>query len=323
MRRVGWLAALAGLAVLLAIVLAGCSGPPQPASPAELSQRPLRVATTTNIITDLATIVGGTRVSVTGLMGAGVNPHLYKATAGDVQTVRSADLILYGGLDLEGRMGDLFAALEKVRPTVAVTRDIPVDRLRTLNEKSGMRDPHMWFDVSLWETATRTVADAYSELDPRHRTYYQDRADAYIARLRVLDGWVKRRIAAIPARRRVLVTSHDAFGYFADRYGMRVAAIQGASMMTEATTDDVERVAQTVADRGVPAIFVESSLPPQTIEAVIAAARQRGQEVRVGGELYSDSAGDADTVEGTYIGMIHHNVNAIADALGGTRHTAR
>jgi manganese/zinc/iron transport system substrate-binding protein len=311
-------AAAAALAALVVIVTAaGCVSSDRGADAQEIAGRTVRVAATTNFITDLVTEVGGDRVEVTGLMGPGVDPHLYKASAGDVGTLREADIIFYGGLELEGRMSDLFEELEATRPTVAVTRDIPDADLRRPSEFEGKYDPHVWFDIRLWQIAAQTTADALSDLDPRNAAGYRARADAYIAELTSLDAFVRDSVAKIPPRRRALVTSHDAFGYLGAEYGLDVVAIQGTSTATEATTADIERVADVVAERDLPAIFIESSVPPQTIEAVLAAARRRGQDVRIGGELYGDAAGDAGTEEGTYIGMIRHNTEVIRDGLAG------
>ncbi|MEQ9335972.1 MAG: zinc ABC transporter substrate-binding protein, partial [Miltoncostaeaceae bacterium] len=201
------------------------------------------MTTTVNFIRDLAEVVGGERVEVTGLLGPGVDPHLYKASAGDVSALREADIVLYGGLELEGRMGDLLAELESTRPTVAVTRDIPEDALRRPTEFEGKFDPHVWFSVPLWKSAVTTTAEAFAELDPAHADDYRARADAYLAELDELDAFVREQVATVAPAQRVLVTSHDAFGYFGREYGFEVAAIQGTSTATEATTSDIERVA--------------------------------------------------------------------------------
>ena len=260
-------------------------------------------------------MVGGDRVEVTGLMGPGVDPHLYKASAGDVDALREADLIFYGGLELEGRMADLLEEVGRTRRTRAVTDGIPRRLLRVSAAFKGRHDPHVWFDVTLWKHATRTVAEEYERLDPTHAAGYETRARRYAARLDRLDAEVRRRVAQVPERSRVLVTSHDAFHYFGRRYGFEVAAIQGVSTQTEATTADIERVAKVIAERRLKAVFVESSVPRQTIDAVLAAAAKRGQRARVGGQLFSDAAGDPGTPEGTYLGMVRHNVEAIVEGL--------
>jgi manganese/zinc/iron transport system substrate-binding protein len=287
------------LVLLAAALLSGCSEVPV-ATPEALASRQVRVVATTNFISDLARHVGGDRVRVTGLMGPGVDPHLYKASAGD--------LVLYGGLELEGKMGDVFARLAEHRPTVAVTRDMP--RHQLLGEPQHP-DPHVWFDVALWQRSVTTVAAALARLDPAHAAEYERNARRYTRELRALDAYARERLRQIPERSRVLVTSHDAFRYFGRRYGLDVVAIQGISTATEATTADIERVAGVIADRDVRSVFVESSVPPQTIEAVLASAARRGQEAAIGRELFADAAGD----DGSYVGMVRHNIDAIAEGL--------
>ena len=302
------------LAAAIAVALAACGA--LASSPEDLARRKVKVTTTTNFITDLARRVGGDRVEVTGLMGPGVDPHLYKASAADVDALRDADVIFYGGLELEGRMSDLLAEVGEDRATRAVTDGIPRERLlRPAFAFKGRFDPHVWFDVTLWKLATRTVADEYKRLDPAHAAGYERRARRYLAELDELDAYVRRRAREVPARSRVLVTSHDAFAYFGRRYGFEVAAIQGISTQTEATTADVERVAEVIARRRLKAVFIESSVPRQTIDAVLAAAAKRGQRARVGGQLFSDAAGSAGTEEGTYAGMVRHNIELIAAGL--------
>jgi len=302
---------VAALAVV--VVATGCAA--ESAEPDDVTDRTVRVTTTTNFITDLAAEVGGDRVEVTGLMGPGVDPHLYKASAGDVAALREADIVFYGGIELEGRMTDLLDELGRTRPTVAVSRDMPESELRRPSEFEGKFDPHVWFSIPLWETAVHAVAEAYAERDPAHAAGYRARGDAYLQRLRDLDREVRAALAVVPARSRVLITSHDAFGYFGEEYGFDVVSIQGVSTQTEATTSDIERVAGVIAERGVKSVFVESAVSRQTIDAVLAAARRRGQEARVGGELFADAAGDAGTPEGTYIGMVRHNAGLIAAGL--------
>lgn len=308
---------LAVAVALLALTATACTSSGDAAAE-DVSGRTVRVATTTNFITDTVARIGGDRVEVTGLMGPGVDPHLYQATAGDVRTLREADLIFYGGLQLEGKMADLLDQLGEEKPTVAVTRDLPRERLlEPAANVPEQYDPHVWFDVALWVRAAGTVADTLKERDPENAAQYQANLEAFLAELRGLDRYVTERIAAIPQDRRVLITSHDAFEYFGRAYDIEVDAIQGISTAAEATTADIERIADLIAARGVPAVFVESSVPRQTIDALIAAAAQRGAQVRVGGELYSDAAGDPGTPEGTYVGMVRANADRIAEGLGG------
>lgn len=279
---------------------------------------PVEVVTTTNFITDVVREVGGNRVTVNGLMGPGIDPHLYKASAGDVTMLRNADVVFYSGLYLEAKMQEVFEEIGESRPVFAVTAKMPRDRL--LAAPSGAPaeeefDPHVWFDVSLWTYAVKEIRDGLIEVDPEGEETYRQNARAYLDRLDDLDRDVERRLATIPERQRVLVTSHDAFRYLGQRYGLDVEAIQGISTATEATTSDIERVAAVIADRGVNSIFVESSVPPQTIRAVLAAAAERGHDSAVGGELYADAAGAEGTPEGTYIGMVESNIDRLVEGL--------
>jgi manganese/zinc/iron transport system substrate-binding protein len=249
-------------------------------------------------------------------MGPGVDPHLYRPAASDVRKLVDAELIFYGGLHLEGRMAELFEKMAaNGKPTVAVTRDIDPAKLRQPPEFRGKYDPHVWFDVSLWQDAVRTVAAELGRLDPAGKASYDANAAAYLAQLDELDQYVKDQAASVPESSRVLVTAHDAFGYFGQRYGFTVRGLQGTSTAAEAGAADVQELAQFIADRQIKAIFVESSVPHRTIEAVQAAVRSRGWEVAVGGQLYSDAMGDTGTPDGTYIGMVRHNIDTIAGAL--------
>jgi manganese/zinc/iron transport system substrate-binding protein len=311
-RRFGALTTLALLG--LAVVAAGCGGSGE-SSAAEIAERRVRVTTTANFITDSVRQIGGERVEVTGLMGPGVDPHLYKASAGDVETLRESDIIFYGGLDLEGRMADLFVQLAADRTTVPVLAAAPEDRLLEPAEFEGKFDPHVWFDPALWEFAAREVAKTLRETDPEHAAGYGERLEAFLEEIERVDADCKAMFEEVPERSRVLVTSHDAFNYFGRAYGFDVEAIQGVSTAAEASTADIKRVAGMLADRDVKAVFVESSVPRQTIDAVIAAAAQQGHRVEVGGELFSDAAGEEGTPEGTYPGMLRHNCEMIAGGL--------
>jgi manganese/zinc/iron transport system substrate-binding protein len=306
----------AAVALLLAAVVAAGCGVSGESGASEIGDRKIRVTTTTNFITDTARRIGGDRVEVTGLMGPGVDPHLYKASASDVRAMREADVILYGGLQLEGKMADLFDDLAERQTTVAVTKDLPREEL--LAPAPGaveQYDPHVWFDIGKWQIAARTVAETFKAKDPRHAEVYDRNLRRFSRELERLDRYVRERMREIPERRRLLVTSHDAFEYFGERYDVEVAAIQGISTAAEATTADVQRIARLLAERDVRAVFVESSVPRQTIEAVLAAARQLGHEAEIGGELYADAAGSEGTPEGSYVGMIRANADTIAEGL--------
>jgi manganese/zinc/iron transport system substrate-binding protein len=267
------------------------------------------------MIGDIAARVGGPDAHVESLMGPGVDPHLYKASEGDVRRFEAARLILYNGLNLEGKLGDLLVKLSRTRAVLAVSEGVPRERLREPPEFQGHFDPHIWFDVQLWAATVAPIARELSRLDPAHAASHATRAADLEKELAELDAWVEKRIAEIPRERRVLVTAHDAFGYFGRRYGMDVVTIQGISTASEASIADIERVAEVVIGRQVKAMFVESSVPRRTIEAVQKACAARGQKVQIGAELFSDALGAAGTQEGSYRGMIEHNVNAIVEAL--------
>ena len=300
------------LGFLFVVLLAGC-GPDGSAARGDLGERPVRIVTTTSMIADLAREIGGERVEVTGLMGPGVDPHLYNASEGDVGRMMEADLILYNGLHLEGKMADLLARMEN--RAAAVTDGIERERLLDSPTYAGSYDPHVWMDVALWKEAARTAAERLATLDTAHAEGYHERAAAYLVRLDSLDAAVRAQAARVPEAQRVLVTAHDAFGYFGRAYGFTVRGLQGISTATEAGTADVQALAAFVAEREVPAMFVESSVPARAIEAVREAVQAHGHEVVIGGNLYSDALGGAGSGAETYEGMIRHNADTIVGAL--------
>lgn len=308
---------LASALLLIAMVGVGCgSDGGGGAATADIGDRKVKVTTSTNFITDTVRQIGGDRVEVTGLMGPGVDPHLYKASAGDVRALRDADVIFYGGLQLEGKMADLLDKLEQTQTTIPVTRDLP--RANLLAPPQGANeqyDPHVWFDVKNWMVVSQTIADALEAKDPQNAAVYDRNVKRLLAELEKTDAYVAERIAEIPRARRVLVTSHDAFEYFGRAYDMDVEAVQGISTAAEATTADVDRIAELLKQRDVKAVFVESSVPRQTIDAVLAAAERKGTTAKIGGELYTDAAGSEGTPEGTYVGMVRANADKIAKAL--------
>lgn len=303
-----------GLAGLIAI--SGCTGSESRLESASDRLR-MNVVTTTSLIGDLASRIGGRHVKVQSLMGPGVDPHLYKASEGDVARLSSADLILFNGLHLEGAMADLFVRMAGNTATVAVAEGIDPVLLLSPSEFKGNFDPHVWFDVSLWIQAAARVADALVELDSTHREEYRANYGSFAAELSDLDLELRTRIEELPSDRRVLITAHDAFNYFGRAYGFEVRGLQGISTAAEAGTADVQALAEFIATRKIPAIFVETSVPPRSIEAVQAAVRARGFEVKIGGHLYSDALGAPATPEGTYTGMIRYNVETVVAALLG------
>lgn len=303
------------LALLLALV-AGC-GPIEPPRARVLDGETISVVTTIGMISDAVERVGGERVEVEGLMGPGIDPHLYKASEGDLRRLERADVIFYGGLHLEAKMADVLERIGERRATQAVTDAVPREALLRPAAFAGQYDPHVWFDVSLWMKAVEQVRDRLAELDPGSAALYRRNAAAYLADLRELHDYVQEQALRIPEGRRVIITAHDAFNYFGQAYGFEVRGLQGISTAAEAGAGDVQSLARFIATNEIPAIFVESSVSSRTIEAVREAVRARGFDVEIGGSLFSDAMGDPGTPEGTYIGMVRHNVDTIVEGLRG------
>lgn len=301
------------LAIVALIVFSAC-GRADGLSRPDVSGRRVRVVATTGMIGDAVENVGGDRVEVETLMGAGTDPHLYKATENDVVAIGTADIVFFNGLHLEAAMGEV---LERTTTTITVPvgSNIPEDLLERPAAFEGQYDPHVWFDVKMWSYAVGAVRDALMELDPAHASTYEDNAEEYLAELLQLDAYIQEQADRISPDKRVLITAHDAFNYFGRAYGFEVRGLQGISTASEAGTADVSDLSAFIAERRIPAIFIESSVPVRTIEAVQAAVRARGFDVVIGGELFSDAMGDEGTVEGTYIGMVTHNVDVIVAAL--------
>ena len=298
------------LITLFALVLSGCS---QQTSTSDT----LNVVSTTGMINDIVKNVGGSHVEAVGLMGAGVDPHLYKASEGDVSLLSSADIIFYNGLHLEAKMTDILEKMGEQRSVVAVTNHLDRAILRTPPEFNGQYDPHVWFDVTLWMKAVEQVRDTLVEKDPANADEYQQNTAVYLKKLEELHVYVQKQANTISPEQRVLVTAHDAFGYFGRQYGFDVKGLQGISTASEAGAKDVSQLADFIAERKLNAIFVESSVPQKNVEALQEASHSRGWDVAIGGQLYSDAMGDAGTFEGTYIGMVTANINTIANALKG------
>jgi manganese/zinc/iron transport system substrate-binding protein len=303
--------------LLVSLLLASCSTPGAD-SQLPLADRMVNIVTTTGMIADIAKNIGGGRVQVTALMGPGVDPHLYKASEGDVLRLQEADAILYNGLHLEAQMGNVLERLNDFGiKTVAVTDKIDRSVLQAPPEFKGNYDPHVWFDVTLWMKAAEQVRDTLVEMDPPSRSTYEANAEAYLAELADLHQYVLDKANAIPAQQRILITAHDAFNYFGRAYGFEVRGLQGISTESQAGTADVQALADFIVAKKIPAVFVESSVPQRNVEAVQAAVQAQGFEVKIGGSLFSDAMGSEGTAEGTYVGMVKHNIDTIAAALTG------
>ncbi len=281
------------------------------------------------MITDAVKKIGGDLIDVHGLMGCGVDPHTYRATEGDVRRLASADIIFYNGLHLEGKMAELFKKMQSGTIAVAVTDAIPRTALLESDDahtllRQGTHDPHIWFDVQLWQHVVAKIRDTLVAVDTDeiHQLNYVQRAQSYAHELDMLHEYVLKKSAQIPQEERILVTAHDAFGYFGRAYNFQVVGLQGISTDSDISTRDIQQLVEFIITHKVPTIFVESSIPYRTLQAVQYAVQSRGWQVNIGGELFSDALDAPNTQAGTYIGMVRHNIDTIVDGLlGGAKST--
>jgi len=300
------------LILVMAVVVAGCRQ--EKPGDRDASQK-IRIVTTTGMIQDAVENIVGDHAEVIALMGPGVDPHLYKATHGDLERLTEADIIFYNGLHLEGKMGEVFEKLSRLKPVIAVGDEIPEEKLRKVPGFQGAYDPHIWFDVSLWKHAVGAVSSFMQKYDSANREEYTARTEKYLLRLDSLHEAVNTTIRQVPDVQRVLITAHDAFGYFGDAYDIEVRGLQGISTLSEFGLRDVTDLVDFIISRKVKAIFIETSVSHRSIEAVVEGCQKKDWNVRIGGSLYSDAMGAAGTPEGTYIGMVNANVKTIVDAL--------
>jgi manganese/zinc/iron transport system substrate-binding protein len=298
-------------AAFVAALVAAC----QP--PAAGWAEPAAVVATTTVVADLVRQVGGDRVAVDCLMGAGIDPHSYKATPRDADRLARAKLVVASGLHLEGKLSDLLARLARRVPVTAVADGLPRDALLPVGE--GLYDPHVWFDAKLWSRCVPAVTSALARLDPGGRVDYEARASDYVRRLEALDGRLRERLATIPGQRRVLVTAHDAFRYFGRAYGVEVVGVQGTSTEAEAGLADINRLVDLIVARGIPAVFVETSVSDRNVAALREGAKARGRDVSLGGSLYSDSLGGPGSGAETLEAALEANVETIVTGLAGGR----
>lgn len=309
--RSAFLLSLCCLSLLL--LLSGCT---QVESKGAIAQgQRLKVVTTTGILRDAVVNIVGDAADVEAIMGSGVDPHLYKATQGDLNKLTDADMIIYNGLHLEGKMGEVLEKLSRLKTVVAAGDGIPASSLHRSSQFQGSYDPHVWFDVSIWMDVVTYLSAELQKKDPQNATLYQQQSAAYLQKLSELHNEVKTAIATIPEQQRILITAHDAFGYFGDAYNIKVRGLQGISTVSEFGLQDVSSLVKYIADNKIKAVFVESSVSPKAIEAVVEGCRKRGHLVRIGGTLFSDALGADGTPEGTYIGMVRYNVSTIVSSL--------
>ena len=323
--RANLLKPVAVIAALLAIVACvGCdrgdsTAAGTPATAPSARSYPYHAVTTVGMVSDIVKQVAKDKADVKGLIGEGVDPHLYKPTRNDMSAMMEADVVFYSGLMLEGKMGDVFVKVGRTgKPVFAVTEMIPESSLLQPEEFQGHFDPHVWMDVSGWMQAVEAVIRSLSEFDPPNASFYKANGVAYAEELKRLDAYAQSAIGSIPEKSRILITAHDAFNYFGKRYKIEVKGIQGISTESEAGLQAINGLVETIVKNDVKAVFVESSVSDKNVRALVDGAAARGKKVIIGGTLFSDAMGAPGTYEGTYIGMIDHNVTIIARALGGT-----
>lgn len=275
----------------------------------------LNIVATTGMVADVAKNVGKDSVNVTALMGPGVDPHLYKATQGDLGKLQAADIILYNGLHLEGKMGEVFEKLERIKTVVPIARSINEAMLLDDPVYQGTFDPHIWFDVSLWMQTVVEVTNTLIEARPELADYFKANADAYRAELADLHEWVINEMQSIPPSKRIMITAHDAFSYFGRAYGIEVRGLQGISTLSEFGLKDRVDLINFIVDKQIKAVFVETSVSEKNIKAIVEGCAQKGHTVEIGGNLFSDAMGAAGTAEGNYVGMVKSNVRTIVEAL--------
>ncbi|WP_242133928.1 metal ABC transporter solute-binding protein, Zn/Mn family [Aestuariivivens marinum] len=295
------------LLLTITLTVFGCKKPKKDTSK-------LSVVTTTTMITDLVKNIGGDQINLQGLMGSGVDPHLYKASEGDVSKLANADIIFYNGLHLEGKLVEVFEKM-KNKKTIAIADALDKSTLIGSEYFASNFDPHIWFNIEYWKQATQFVVKTLTDAIPEQKETFKTNGNNYIKQLDALKNKLETVIETLPREKRILVTAHDAFNYFGKAFNFEVVGLQGLSTATEAGVQDVQNLSAFIIEHQVKAIFVESSVPKRTIEALQASVKSKDHDVTIGGTLYSDALGDAGTIEGTYIGMFEYNVNTIVNAL--------
>lgn len=300
---------------IIAIFVSGCTSSKDAINTGDKKGK-YKVITTTTMLSDMAQTIGGEYIEVKGLMGPGVDPHLYKASAGDVGLMQNADMVVYNGLHLEGKMGEVFEKLSgSGKLIVSVADGVKEENLLKSQDVSVSHDPHIWFDVNIWKDVSIELTKGLKKLDKEHEKEFDANLKDYLAELDELDEYIRKRTLELPEENRVLITAHDAFNYFGKSYGFDVRGLQGISTASEAGTSDVRELANFIVERKIKAVFIESSVPKKNIEALQEAVKAKGFDVKIGGELYSDSIGDKGSKAETYIGTFKSNIDTIVDAL--------
>ena len=305
----------------LFLLLAGCGPTENPEKETDLTHEPIQIITTTGMVADLVRSIGGEHVAVRNLIGEGIDPHLYKPNRDDVAELMDAKMVFYNGLMLEGRMTQALEKVASTKPVVAVAEEIPRELLIFPSDAGNHPDPHVWLDPELWSRCTDSVVTALSKVRPMHAAEFKANSVVFIDKAMKLGEYGQECIGSIPKGVRMLVTSHDAFNYFGRAFDIEVLGVQGISTESEAGLADIEKLVALLVERRVPAVFVESSVPARSVEALVEGAAARGVTITIGGELYTDAMGTPGTYEGTWPGMLDHDVTTVTRALGGTSPT--
>ncbi|WP_442955727.1 metal ABC transporter solute-binding protein, Zn/Mn family [Paenibacillus sp. IITD108] len=300
------------LVLVVAMVISACTSDKGNNGKSQQGDK-INVVTTIAQIAEPLSIIGGDKVEVTSLMGPGVDPHLYNATQGDIKKLESSDAVFYSGLHLEANMTKVFEEIGKSKPVLGIGDSIAADQL--LKDEGGAIDPHIWFDIDLWQQALENATSKLKQMSAENADYFEANKEKYFEELQKLKNESKEKLSQIPKDKRILVTAHDAFGYFGRLQDVEVVGLQGLSTEDEIGLNDIEDTIKIILDHKVPAVFIESSINPASINAVIEGAKKQGLDIKLGGELFSDAMGEEGTPEGTYIGMYRHNVETIYKAL--------
>ncbi len=295
--------------IIISSILLGCS------SKSESETNLPHVVATTGMLYDAVINIGGENITAEAIMGPGVDPHLYKATQGDLSKLNKADLIVYNGLLLEGKMSEILEKLGRQKSVVAAAEAVPKEMLKSAVGYKDAYDPHVWFDIRRWKYAVNATSKALILLDSVNKETYQKNTNVYLKKLDSLDVYVRKRILEVPGEQRILVTAHDAFTYFGEAYDIRVEGLQGISTVADFGLKDIADIIDLIIENKVKAIFVETSVSEKSINAVVTGCKEKGHHVSIGGYLYSDAMGELGTEEGTYIGMFKSNIETIVNAL--------
>ncbi len=301
---------LLSFVAICAFIFPGCVNKDHSKKDASKHLSQLQVVTTTGMLADAVRHLGGEYVHVKSIMGPGIDPHLYKPSPEDIMSLTKADLVVFNGLHLEGKMGEILEKL--VDKGTAYNYSQGIKGFSGLLVEDGAVDPHIWMDVQLWSQGLDALSKKLEDLS---KVVLADNLEKYKLNLADLHAWCIKEVSKIPQQSRVLITAHDAFSYFGKAYHVEVQGIQGLSTESEAGLNEINALVDLIVKKGVKAVFVESSVPVRNVQALIEGARHRGSTIKVGGELYSDAMGDEGTPEGTFIGMIKHNINTIVGAL--------